>query len=390
MSIQFTVSQTFYATGVVASITLETSLTEPEYAFYLFKDGERIARRNYSKEPTVFFPIDDVAAGSYKISGFVLEKDTEKKSSKYSKPIDIDPTRLPRLPVASKRQIRLKEWGINCDLWKCPDPQYITRSENLPDDYYRVRTDNSGFIISGKDWRNTSAPSEKWVFLGDSFLECLMLPESMRLPARIEAAINNDMNRRVQCLNGGYSGATTLHLLNVLLNKVVPLSPARVIFLVPTNDARVLDLPGGYWRDDKLHSPFTPVFTQSDEPYKERNDGRSLSGLLELVHTVCIHWRIHLTLATTPHRHVGYAHDGWLQRRFPAEPHFKKIAKQRNNVNSEVRKFASTMSLPLIDLEKIAKDYKKYSYDDLHLTAQGAELISAQFISALESIYEPS
>jgi len=380
MSIEFSVSSTFYSTGVVANITLETALAEANFAFYLFKDGLRIARHHYSEEATVFFPIEEMAAGTYRVSGFVIDKNTSAKSSKYSKSISVDPKRLPPFPTAAKRQIRLKEWGVNCDLWKTPGSQYIARTENLPNDYYRVRTNSSGFIISGRNWEAPRLPSETWIFLGDSFLECLMIPESVRLTARIEKKLSQ-AGLQVQCLNGGYSGATTLHLVNVLLNKVISLSPARVFFFVPTNDARVLDLPGGYWRDDKLHSPFSPAHNRSEESYKERSNDQSLPALLELVHTICTNWRIKLTLVTTPHRHIGYSHDEWLQRRFPAEQHFKKIAKRRSGINSTVRRFASTMSLPLIDLERLAKDYKKYSYDDLHLTAQGSELISDLLIN---------
>lgn len=384
MAIEFEVSQHFFSQGVVASIELTSKEADYVYAFYLVRNGERIARKPYTGEKTVFFPMDTVIEGEYRVTGFILEKGSAHKVSKHTPPQKIKPQNLPQFPSPIKRSIRLKEWGQHCDEWKRPSPAYLAGAENLVDDYYRLRTDESGFIVSGKDWSKSRHPKEKWVFMGASFLECLYLPESERLTALIEKKLNA-AGHLVQCLNGGYSGATTLHLVNILLNKVVPIKPSRVVLFVPTNDARVLELAGGYWRDDKLHSPFTPPTAPADT-YGGKYGEKSLIGLLELALVICTHWRINLTLATTPHRHMNYALDGWLQRRFPAEDYFKKVARKRSAINNSVRRFASAMSLPIIDLEKMAKDYRKYSYDDLHLTPYGAEALANYSLASLQDL----
>lgn len=385
MSIDFSVSLRTSSTGIIAEIEPQGNLIDPEFAFYLFNGKERVARKPYSKETTVLFPLDKLPAGNYRVSGFIIEKFSGIKLSKYSKTIKVDPRQLTPPSNSIKRHIRLKEWGVNYDSWKRPATAYLARTEELRDDYYRVRTDANGFIVSGQRWNEQNVAKETWIFLGDSFLECLLLPESRRLSAIIEQELNKQ-GHRIRCLNGGYSGATTLHLVNVLINKAIPLTPTRIIFFVPTNDARALDLPNGYWRDDKIHSPFAPSSSTPENAPGVMHNEHSLIGLLELVAAACSHWRIQLILATTPHRHLGYSRDEWLQRRFPSEAYFKKIAKKRSAVNSQVRKFASLMSLPLIDIEKMAKDYKKYSYDDLHISENGAPLIANYFLDAIQKL----
>ena len=80
---------------------------------------------------------------------------------------------------------------------------------------YKFRTDRNGFMITKESAESINSESnyEKWCFLGASFIESLYTKDGFRFTdfmkkRCIETGIT------VSLLNGGYSGATTLHKVN--------------------------------------------------------------------------------------------------------------------------------------------------------------------------------
>jgi hypothetical protein len=108
------------------------------------------------------------------------------------------------------RAIKLKEFALDQDFLTNPPQSYRDARDGHPVlNDYRIRTDSAGFILSG-DFRSPN----KIVGLGDSVMECMFVVE----PDRICAKIERSLEHKSQVLNGGYSGATSLHIVNTELD----------------------------------------------------------------------------------------------------------------------------------------------------------------------------
>ncbi len=275
----------------------------------------------------------------------------------------------------AQRTIRLKELGANVDKYTGPSPDYLTKTDGLAAGTFRLRTDANGFVISGDP---PLEGGETWIFLGDSFVESAYVAEDARFPTLIERQLRA-AGRPVTCLNGGYSGATTLHLFNILMNKILPLKPARVLFFAPTNDTRAFAHPGGYWCNYELFTPIMPP--DSTRPAVSRVENAQ-ALILELFVSACAMAGIGLVLATSPHRTQNEADDPWLAKRYNRKA-FQATIDARRDCNAVVRELAGRHGIPLIDLEAMNADYASVSYDDVHLHEAGSAVIAAQIITAL-------
>jgi lysophospholipase L1-like esterase len=278
------------------------------------------------------------------------------------------PSRPPR------RNIRLKEWPPSLDSEQRPSAEYLAAADGtLVDRLYRLRTNDDGYIVgpAGPD----AAFDETLLFLGDSFVESVFVDEGARFPAAVEARLRA-AGRQVRCLNGGYSGATTLHLLLALLAKVGRAAQTQVCLVVPSNDALALAKRGGYWAlRDKRYAPIVPVPEGSDAGHQPV-DAADLRVLLGLFVDTCRRLRLPLTLATFPHRTATFAADPWLQRRFGAEAGYNRVLVPRRQLNDVVRAVAARMNLPLIDLDAAISARTDLFYDDLHMNASGSALVA--------------
>tara|TARA_R110000796_G_scaffold252457_1_gene386866 strand:- start:20 stop:496 length:477 start_codon:yes stop_codon:yes gene_type:complete len=152
------------------------------------------------------------------------------------------------------RVVRLKEWGCNLKTFKRPSGKQISlATSELEEKDYDLNTDVNGFITNSL-LSDRCLREKDIVLLGDSYVESLFVDEDRRMNAVIEKLAPN-----VNVLNGGYSGATSLHLVNIVVNKVIPLNPAYVVIFVPTNDQRVQFIENGYWNKDFRLSPLARI-----------------------------------------------------------------------------------------------------------------------------------
>lgn len=151
------------------------------------------------------------------------------------------------------RAIRLREHRPNLDEHRRPSADALAGSDNLPDREVRFRTDENGFILpTGKPQAATGNPQaadHTIVFLGGSTTECLWVDESLRFPCLVGARLSEWTGRAVSSLNGGVSGNHSLHSVNALLNKVLPLRPDTVLLMHNVNDMVTLIYTGSYWND---------------------------------------------------------------------------------------------------------------------------------------------
>lgn len=210
-----------------------------------------------------------------------------------------------------KRVIRFKEWGCNEKLTKEPTEHQIANStDSLEVKDYCLTTDDNGFIVNGLN-ANYGSKAKNLVVLGDSFVESLYVDEDKRINAVLERSLS-DFN----VLNGGYSGATSLHLLNIIINKVIPINPHFVILFVPTNDERIQAIKNGYWNTDKRLSSLVPLGKDSElrVNYSLSSFSSSVEKILQLICLTLNTYEIKYCLGTTPHRQRLDPEDEWFKK----------------------------------------------------------------------------
>lgn len=281
------------------------------------------------------------------------------------------------------RVIRLKEWGCNKSTTKKPaESQILNATQALESKNYILNTDSNGFIINGIT-SNRGNRYKNLVLLGDSFVESLFVDEDKRINAVIE-------NRFIDCnvLNGGYSGATSLHLLNVINNKVIPLNPDFVVFFVPTNDQRIKAVDNGYWNKDQRLSSVIPSGKGAElvDDYPKTSFSSSVEKMLEVIHFTLNTYGIKHCFATTPHRQKLDEKDEWFKLKSLNLKNYGAKVTQRKQVNSVCRAFCLEKKIALIDLETELSEFNHYFYDDLHLTNQSSPIVGGIISDRLKSL----
>jgi lysophospholipase L1-like esterase len=124
---------------------------------------------------------------------------------------------------------------------------------------YLLRIDNDGFIIPSKEYSN---PDISMVFLGGSTTECRFVEEENRFPYLTGLLIERKLGIKINSYNAGRSGNNSLHSLDILLNKVLPLKPDIVVLMENINDLSILLHEKSYWNKNKSRSV---IFDMNDE-----------------------------------------------------------------------------------------------------------------------------
>jgi len=124
-------------------------------------------------------------------------------------------------------------------------------AEFLAKKRYRFRTDGDGFIIPSKIH---SKPDVTIVFLGGSTTECLFVNEDKRFPYLAGRLIESKTNVKINSYNSGVAGNNTLHLIDILLNKIIPINPDVVILMENFNDLISLLYDQSYWNNSPTRS----------------------------------------------------------------------------------------------------------------------------------------
>lgn len=282
----------------------------------------------------------------------------------------------------TKRFIRLKELAPHTDVEHTPSEKYLRYTDGtLGAGPFRCRTDMDGFIITG----NPSLEGQALVFLGDSFVESMYEVETQRFVARAERTLNSVGTPR-RCLNAGYSGSTSLQLLNVLVNKIYPCigRAGDIVFFVPQNDAEVLYLEGTYWVNTPRHAPIVPPSSAS--PLHIDFAQHDLMSVLEVLVSICRTLGLRLILATSPFRDTPYEADVRVWRKFGSPEWHSRVQSFRRGVVATVRDVAEKTQVPLLDIADALAGDPRYFYDDLHLNSLGQEYVGSLVTDGLREL----
>ncbi|GAB1666133.1 SGNH/GDSL hydrolase family protein [Mannheimia haemolytica] len=260
--------------------------------------------------------------------------------------------------MSDKRSIRLKEFAANITKTHTPSEDYIRKSPRLErGKSYFQRTNKDGFI---ETHLNYSAKNNV-ILIGDSFIENIFVDESKRISSLVEE-LSLLSNHKIKVHNAGVSGSTSLGLLNLVINKIIPLNPDLIIYTQPSCDFASLIYERGYYNDSKFFSNMTPQ-KDTEKPYYDtiENNIKQLENNINILSYVCKLYRIPLCIATC------------------CSNSSKRQLKMMNDI------IRNGVGYDIIDLDNLVPRIDEYFYDKQHLTEKGSKFISKIFHNYISS-----
>ncbi len=143
-----------------------------------------------------------------------------------------------------RRYINLRELPPLTDMMEVPSAKDLRESDGLGRKAYRLRTDADGFILP---YNRYAPPDLTLVFLGGSTTACMYVEEENRFPYLVGNLLEQATGKKITSINGGVPGNNSLHSLNLLLNKVIPIHPDMVVMMQNINDLASLIYDQTYW-----------------------------------------------------------------------------------------------------------------------------------------------
>jgi hypothetical protein len=110
------------------------------------------------------------------------------------------------------------------------------------------------------------------VFLGGSSTACGYMNEEDRFPYAAGRLVEKDTGLKTNSFNSGVGGNNSMHSLNILFNKVIPLKPEFAFLCHNINDLTTLLLEGSYWSANPSRSNLVTVKPSISGSLKEIRD----------------------------------------------------------------------------------------------------------------------
>ena len=279
----------------------------------------------------------------------------------------------------------------------------------------------------------------KSVFLGGSSTACGYMGEEERFPYLVGRILEDNTGKKINSYNSGVGGNNSLHSLNILLNKVIPLKPEVVLLCHNINDLTTLLLEGTYWSANPSRSGLVTVKPSISGSLKEirdllipnlsqevsqlsqnlsknfvdlRNNSRedefaqvrdrkiqfdeaqllqSFRNNLQLFIDLCRLHQIRPILLTQANRlkeipdPVIKASLQDLERRQGLP--YQEYKKLFDAFNEEIRAVGRKNGILVIDLAALIPPEKEYLYDIVHFTAQGSQRAAQRIAAAVKTTF---
>jgi len=161
-------------------------------------------------------------------------------------------------PEVDERAIRLRETYHPYSKEYTPDPFMVRFSDGLEKKAYLLQSDDDGFIIPSRIHEDADL---NIFFLGGSTTECMWVDEKDRFPYLAGRLLEAKTKRKTNSYNAGHGGNNSLHSINNLVNKILPLSPDIVVLMHNINDLNVLMYEKTFWNENPGKSPI--IITRS-------------------------------------------------------------------------------------------------------------------------------
>lgn len=344
------------------------------------------------------------------------------------------------LHPGSVRSIRLREWPPLSRVWKPVLDDTAANEAFGGRRAFYADIDSEGYIAPS---RVHAAADLEIVFLGGSTTECFLMEAEQRFPYRVGRLLEAQLNIPVNAYNGGMAGNTTLHAIDILLNKVAPLKPRFVVLMENINDLVMLLYYGTYhinphsrslltveekrsptqstraeflyqgaksmvrglwptlysrlaqWRQG---APGTSPDEFSDARRREINPDpesilRQYSSNLRMFVSIARELGAQPVLMTQHNRFTPTPDDDIRQQYQSAWPNFLEydvFAELYGRFNDAVRETGRVMGVPVIDLDRLIPKSRELIFDTVHLSASGSALASEEIAHVLSALYGQS
>ncbi len=254
-----------------------------------------------------------------------------------------------------KRQIRLREFEASKKIYRSPSVSYAQNSRGLSESIsYKIQTDIDGYIVSGREFNAAS----RICIIGASLIENKFVKESSRWNTYLEKIFLRN-SKPVKVLNAGYSGATSLNVLNSLLNKLCRGSFDLIIYFISSNDYSAISYEDSYWNLTKDHSNFfLDEYNFADRNYKKKSI-EDFESVIKSIYAVASNFNQNFYFSTYPN-----------------------ISNESSLVflNQMLREVCNKNNYNLFDIDFIMKSldiaFEDNFYDRRHFNDQGSELFS--------------
>jgi hypothetical protein len=290
----------------------------------------------------------------------------------------------------------------------------------------QIRVDSEGFLMPSQVHAH---PDLVLAFLGGSTTECRVVPEENRFPCLVGRLLEKDLKVKVNSYNAARSGNNSLHSLNILLHKLMPLKPDIVVMMHNINDLVALLYEKTYWNNNASRRVLVVVkptlegqvrgffqvlreytiphlyraiveFSQRVKGKGEEHDefrqvrGRKVTidrhyllqefrSNLQMFIDMCRDRQITPVLMTQPNRLSGNLDpQTWKEVKVMEAMgiKFAEFEELHGLFNQAIRDVGAANNVLVIDLARDIPSEPKYVYDPVHLTEKASKL-AARIIS---------
>ena len=258
-----------------------------------------------------------------------------------------------------KRFIRLKELKPNLNKIYTPSYGYLKSRERLIyNEVYTVRTDSDGNQIS--PWG--AASDQRIYLLGGSSVESIYVKSTLRPHSVLEKTVlENGFSCSVY--NLGVSGAQTLNIVNLIVNKLGDKKGSKVVVSIPSNDSSTLNLRDSYYSDDWRYASIVPA-TNKEPLLTKAVNYDSFKKNIEMIIALCNILELQLYMTS-----IIYTGEN----------------KSYEKLNKIVSDICLSKNIPFIDFEPVFKKSSNYFYDDLHFLPSGSQYYAESIFDAIKS-----
>jgi len=312
-----------------------------------------------------------------------------------------------------ERTLILREHRVSSDLSKPPPANLLLVADGLENKPYRLRTDESGFIMPSAIHEK---PDASIVFLGGSTTECQFMDEELRFPYLVGRSLEAQLGKRINAYNSGRAGNNTLHSNLLFQGKVIPMRPRIAVLMEGINDLAFLAVFKDYWSpsatrgiiQNKEYNVFkrwiiehmhghTPVEEITNDEFSGTR-GTPATNLtpemvsskyrknIELFVYLCRQHNITPVLMTQFNRYTASPDDNVLRQMQGWGVDYTAWRQAYEAMQDTLRAVAVEHKVALIDLERLVPKTREYMYDGVHLNANGAALVAALVAERLPEI----
>lgn len=325
-----------------------------------------------------------------------------------------------------QRYVRLRELSPRTFEVITPPPKIFDADAGSKPRPVHIRVDNQGFLMPS---RVHAHPDLILAFLGGSTTECRVVPEENRFPYLVGRLLEKDLKVKVNSYNAARSGNNSLHSLNILLHKLMPLKPDIVVMMHNINDLVALLYEKTYWNNNASRRVmvvvkptlegqvrgFFQVLREKTIPHlyraivefsqrvqgkdEDRDEFRRVRGRkvtidrpyllrefrsnLQMFIDMCRDRQITPVLMTQPNRLSGNLDPKtWKEVKVMEAMgiKFAEFEELHGLFNQAIRNMGAANKVLVIDLAWEIPSEPKYVYDPVHLTEKASKL-AAQIIS---------